>query len=147
MLFRSSESSLKLYFSSNSKTYEERFMAYSTEELASELRERINELSHTSCLSLLSTLEATFRIDYLQRNYTKTKDPLSRSLRVLFNQKENRASLESDILEIWKEHVSGAEASQLIKDLKGALKYRHWLAHGRYWQPRLGRPNYDYDSI
>ena len=27
-----------------------------------------------------------------------------------------------------------------------AFKYRHWLAHGRYWEPKLGRI-YDYYSL
>jgi hypothetical protein len=26
-----------------------------------------------------------------------------------------------------------------IGDFKGALNLRHWLAHGRYWNPKLGR--------
>jgi hypothetical protein len=27
-------------------------------------------------------------------------------------------------------------------DFKGALKLRNWLAHGRYWTPKLGRKSY-----
>ena len=32
-------------------------------------------------------------------------------------------------------------------DLKGAFKFRHWLAHGRYWDPNLGRKKYDFQSL
>lgn len=140
-----SENSLKLYFSSENSSYKERFSCYTTEEIASELSERINELNKTSSLSLLATLEAIFRIDYLQRNYKKKKDSLSRTFRTIYATKSTKASLVDDIFEAWKNNIEGA--SQLISDLKGAYKYRHWLAHGRYWQPKMGRRNYDYDSV
>ncbi|KAF3982003.1 MAG: hypothetical protein HFP81_00555 [Methylococcales symbiont of Hymedesmia sp. n. MRB-2018] len=140
-----SESSLKLYFSSENNDYEERFSGYSSGELANELRRRITELSHTSSLSLLATLEAIFRIDYLQRNYNRKKDSLSRTLREIYQEKSIRASLEDDILDAWKTNTHGT--SQIISDLKGAYKYRHWLAHGRYWEPKMGRQSYDYDSV
>jgi hypothetical protein len=26
-----------------------------------------------------------------------------------------------------------------VSDFRGALSFRHWLAHGRYWTPKLGR--------
>jgi len=49
-----------------------------------------------------------------------------------------------DILEGWKRYTSAS--SSLIGDLRGAFKFRHWLAHGRYWTPRFGR-KYDFDSV
>ncbi len=140
-----SESSLKLYFTHKWKDYEKRFDGYTAEDLISELRIRIDELNHTSSLSLLSAIEAAFRIDYLQRNYKKRKDPLSRDFRAIYRQKNLRASLEEDIFDTWKANANGA--SQIISDLKGAFKYRHWLAHGRYWEPKFGRPRYDYDTV
>ena len=76
-------------------------------------------------------------IQYLQRVYKRDKDPLSKSFRDLYREKENRARLDEDILELWKNHHP--ELKGVIGDFKGALKLRHWLAHGRYWLPRLGR--------
>ena len=140
-----SENSFKLYYRADNEDYEERFADYTVDELANELRARIDELSHTSSLSLLAALEAVFRIDYLQRCYKKKKDLLSRKFRYIYKKKSTRASLEDDILDTWKENTHGA--SQLINDLKGVYKYRHWLAHGRYWQPKMGRQNYDYSSV
>jgi hypothetical protein len=93
---------------------------------------------------LLSALEAAFRIDYLQRSYQRKKDKLSKTFRNLHQQKGSRASLEENILSVWKEHTS--VPANLIGDLRGVFKYRHWLAHGRYWTPKLGQ-KYDYDSI
>jgi hypothetical protein len=31
------------------------------------------------------------------------------------------------------------KAGVAVGDFRGALKLRHWLAHGRWWQPKLGR--------
>ena len=56
----------------------------------------------------------------------------------------NRASLEDEILEAWRDHADGAR--QVVSELRGAFKYRHWLAHGRYWVPKLGR-KFDYHGI
>lgn len=140
-----SESSLKLYFTHVGKDYEKRFTGYTTKDLISELRIRIDELNHTSSLSLLSAIEAAFRIDYLQRNYKKKKDPLSRVFRAIYKRKNTKASLEEDIFDTWRANTN--VASQIISNLKGAFKYRHWLAHGRYWEPKFGKTRYDYDTV
>jgi hypothetical protein len=34
----------------------------------------------------------------------------------------------------------------IIGELRGAFKFRHWLAHGRYWKPKFGR-RYDFNDI
>jgi hypothetical protein len=138
--------SLKSYFSSSNRDNKERFIGYTTEDLASELIARLDELNHTSSLSLLAALEAVFRIDYFQRSNKKKKDLLSKELRLLYKHKGARISLEEDILEAWKKNSRGSSSSRLIGELKGAYKYRHWLAHGRYWELRTGK-KYDYDSI
>jgi hypothetical protein len=40
----------------------------------------------------------------------------------------------------------GCLERKLIGDLRGAFNFRHWLAHGRYWEPKLGR-NYDFVTV
>jgi hypothetical protein len=136
--------SLRTYFS-NARIYADRFSTYTIDEIQKELGERLHELNLTSSLSLLAALEAVFRIDYLQRNYKRKKDALSAACRDIYKEKEIKASLEDDILNAWRSNTEGA--NQLISDLKGAFKYRHWLAHGRYWKPKMGRPSYDYETI
>jgi hypothetical protein len=89
-------------------------------------------------------VEAAFRIDYLQRCYQREKDGISRAFRSLHKRRRARAHLEEEILEIWKQHTTGA--ATLISDLRAAFNFRHWLAHGRYWEPKFGR-KYDYVSI
>lgn len=143
--YSDTETSLRLYFSKENPKFEQRFSGYTVEELASELNDRIDELGRTASLSLLATLEASFRMDYSHRCRKRKKDPLSRVLRDIYKAKGNKASLEEDILDAWKENTRGA--TKYIGDLKGAYKYRHWLAHGRYWTPKMGRADYDYTTI
>ena len=92
----------------------------------------------------MSALEALFRIDYLTRCYNKKKDPLSRKMRGISRKKGVRTSLENDILRLWKEVCP--EYKSFISEVITAFDYRNWLAHGRYWEPKLGR-NYDYNSL
>lgn len=140
------ENALRAYYGidDNSKFLPAKFISYSAKEVSTEFHARIDELERTSSLTLLSSLEAKLRIDYLKRCYQKAKDDLSKDFRTIYKQKSHRASLEEDILETWKKHYP--ENKLLISELLGALKYRHWLAHGRYWTPKFGR-KYDYSYI
>ena len=135
----------KKYFKPQTGEYPERFSGYSAAELTFELKERLSELNHTSSLSILSAIEAAFRIDYLQRCYRKKKDPVSRAFREIYKEKLSKASFERDILYVWKQETNAP--NEIMGQLKGALKYRHWLAHGRYWEPKMGRDKYDFQSI
>lgn len=121
-----------------------RFIGLSMAELEKELNERLNELDKNVSLSLLSAIEASLRIDYLNRVYQREKDDLSRAFREIHKNKANKASLEEDILSSWKKYHP--EYKSIFSDIMGALKHRHWLAHGRYWIPKLGR-QYDFYSI
>ncbi|MEY4767983.1 MAG: hypothetical protein RL637_622 [Pseudomonadota bacterium] len=145
LYYKDCESSLRLYFSSSSPSFEQRFISYTFEEISVELDERISELGHSTSLSLLAALEAVFRIDYKERVEKRKKDCLSKALRMIHQTKELKASLEEDIFNAWLENTD--VKPKLIEDLKGAFKYRHWLAHGRYWTPKMGRPDYEYSEI
>ena len=138
------ESSLTLYFSVSSPSYLVRFAEYATSEVGEELGKRLGEVDLTSSLTVLASVEAAFRIDYLQRCYRRGKDPVSRALRDIYKEKQQNASLEDEILEAWINHSSGARS--IIGELRGAFRFRHWLAHGRYWTPKLGR-RYDFDDV
>ncbi len=136
-------SSLKLYFSADSPTYLLRFAGYAATEVTDELRERLDEVDLTSSLAALASVEAAFRIDYLQR-YRRGKDRVSRAFRNIYKAKQQWASLEDEIFAAWVDNSSVPRA--LIGELRGAFRFRHWLAHGRYWTPKLGR-RYDFDDV
>ena len=136
--------SMRQYFSPVSPVYSVRFAGYSLPEVTSALDASIEEHERAMSMSLLSAIEAAFRIDYLQRCYGRKRDQLSLALRQIHSNKGNKASLEDDILIAWRDCVEGTKA--VVSDLKGAFRYRHWLAHGRYWVPKLGR-KFDYHGI
>lgn len=137
-------SALRLYYSPDLAAGSSRFLGYHPKQLAEELNERLDEFDRVATLALLSAVEATFRTDFLMRCYTRKRDPLSRAFRGIHRKKGPRTSLEEDILEQWQNAQD--QFKHRLGDLKGALRYRHWLAHGRYWSPKLGQV-YDFETV
>ena len=126
-----SEKALRFFFSPNNPEYNSRFNGYTRDEIEEELRLRLEELDKSVSFSILSALEALFRVDYLTRCYSKKKDPLSRKMRNIYQIhqiKKSHVSLEKDILILWKEEYP--QYKSLISKIITAFKYRHWLAHG-----------------
>ncbi|WP_159950179.1 hypothetical protein [Rhizobium sp. 18065] len=138
------ENALRAYFSLTSDQISGRFLGYSKSDLTIELQERLYEIGLSSSMAVLAAVEASFRIDYLQRCQQRRKDPISRTFREIYALKQTHASLEEDIFGAWTDSFDGAKL--IIGELRGAFKFRHWLAHGRYWKPKLGR-RYDFDDI
>jgi hypothetical protein len=138
------ESSLTLYFSAGAPSYLLRFAGYAATEVIDELEERLDEADLTSSLTVLASVEAAFRIDYLQRCYRRGKDPVSRAFLKIYRSKKQQASLEDEIFGAWVDNSSGSHS--IIGELRGAFRFRHWLAHGRYWTPKLGR-RYDFNDV
>jgi len=132
------------YFNFTDKTIPERMWHEPLDKIK---RKRLYELEFTSSLSILAAIEAAFRIDYLQRCYQrKPKNELSKALQEIYKVKESkgfRSSFMDDILKTWKEKSSIAKHK--FGNLKGAWKFRNWIAHGRYWERNFNR--YDYFSI
>ena len=136
-------SSLRYYFTEAPSSFA-RFFDSTPQELAEELKHRIEETDLRSILVTLAALEASFRIDYQSRCREKLKDDLSRAFRAIYKEKEISVSLDQDIFEAWKAYFP--ESKGIIGDLRTAFRLRHWLAHGRYWEPRIGR-KFDFDSV
>ena len=142
--FEDVSSSLKLFFNPIAPNFEERFKGYQRSEVNTELQIRLAETDTASGFSLLASLEASFRTDFYLRISAKRKDLLSKAFFTLYQSKGLRVSLEEEVLEAWK--LYGNANKQLIGELRGAFKFRHWLAHGRYWTPKLGQ-RFDYNSL
>lgn len=136
-------SSLRYYFTEAPSSIA-RFFDSTPQELIEELKQRINETDLRSILVTLAALEASFRIDYEIRCSKRLKDPLSRAFRSMHKERKQHVSLDEHILEAWK--TQAPKSKKLISDLRTAFRLRHWLAHGRYGQLRLGRA-FDFDSI
>lgn len=136
--------SLRLYFSVASPTFTVRFLGYDQTKVAAELIERLDEIDLTSTMSILTALEAAFRIDYLRRVYTRRRDVLSRAFREVYQTRKEMPRLEDDIFKGWRDN--SCVPQRLISELRGAFKFRHWMAHGRFWTPKHGR-QYDFNYI
>lgn len=138
------EASLRLYFTTAHPSFAIRFAGYLSEEILAGLTIRLDETDLRSSLAVLTRVEAAFRIDYLQRCQKKKRDKLSIMLRDIYKERGPYARLEDDILAAWR--GTYPTVAQVVSELRGAFKFRHWLAHGSYWTPKLGR-KYDYQSI
>jgi hypothetical protein len=135
---------LRLFVTGVNPTFAARFIGKSPSAIDTELADRLNETDLRSSLAILVRIDAAFRIDYIQRSQKRKRDPLSRAFRALYARQGPSVRLEDDIFDTWqREHP---ESVQLIRELKGAFKFRHWLAHGSYLQPKLGR-KYDYQGV
>ena len=140
--FRDAENALIQYFASSSPAYSIRFISYTSQEVLDELAEKLEELEVVCSLSALSIMEASIRVDYLLRCRARKRDKLSKKLTLIYKERLNEVRLDEDILETWKN--VHPEYQSLIGDLRGILHYRHWVAHGRYWTPKLARRKYDF---
>lgn len=121
-----------------------RFLGFSSSEINDFLRSRIEETELRSSLAILAAMEAAIRVDYQLRVKQRSKDPLSREFRAIYKKRQERARFDEDLLEHWVRHHP--TLSNLIRELRAALHFRHWLAHGRYWRrPAHGR--FDYVSL
>jgi hypothetical protein len=141
------ESSLRLYFTEANPGFVARFADYAPAEVQEELANRIDETDLRSALAIMSRIEALFRIDYQHRSKEKLPDGVSiafRKLRKSYGAANWKVPLERKIFETWR--TVYPDTSRLIGELTGAFRFRHWLAHGRYFQPQLGR-KYDYQYL
>lgn len=97
------------------------------------------ELKHVTMLALLAATEAALRVDYIVRVMRKKRDAISKDFTKLYKRRKLDVRLDEHILDAWKRHSEQPATKSAIGEFKSALNLRHWLAHGRYWKPRLGR--------
>lgn len=141
---RDLEASLKFYFSGPPTASDDRFAGYTVAARRSELDRRLALADWSSSLLLLASVEAAFRVDYLQRSQRRGKDPVSRAFRKLHRSKGGRVSFEDEILQAWLVNEPASRA--IVGELRSVFKFRHWLAHGSFWEPKIGR-KYDFGTV
>jgi len=95
------------------------------------------ELKQQGVMLLTASLEATFQVDLQLRVARKLKDPVSRRLRRLHRaaERSDRRIEVEELLDAWKKETGNASA---LGQLRQVIGYRHWLAHGRYWEQKSG---------
>lgn len=139
---RDAELSLRLYFTPINPDFVVLFATDLPSDVAAKLTDRIDETDMRSALAIMARIEAAFRVDYLQRCERKKPDPVSIAFRALFRDQRRNVRLDEDIWEVWRGHHPSTRP--LIGQLRSVFKFRHWLAHGRYW--RVGR-KYDFQTL
>jgi hypothetical protein len=118
-----------------------RYVGKTREELEGDFAYQIAELAQVTMLGMLASTEAALRVDFIERVRNKKKDKVSHrfadaSKARFWNAFRPRAfqniRLEEDILDTWREYgPHPPEIKRAVEEFKGALKLRHWLAHGR----------------
>lgn len=137
--------SIKIKNSIISGNYDVRdfFLGKSIDEIESYFQELLVELEYLVSLDLIVAAEAILRKDFYKK-IEKVKsvgpevsDSISKEYFRIFKIKGHKVSLKEDILEVRKRIFPSHQKA--ISDFKGAIGFRDWLAHGRYWKPNLGR--------
>ncbi len=128
------EDAVCLYYSSENPSFSKRFASDTGDEVCTSHNMRLRD---ASAMTLLAAIEASCRVDDLQRNYGKKRDNPSRTFHPLYKKRHQRVSLLDDLLQAGFHHSDAIAA--LVGDIRAAFKYRNWLAHGRYWVPKPGR--------
>jgi hypothetical protein len=95
------------------------------------------ELDSVTSLLALAEAEAVLRVDYLTRVQRREKDAVSRIYRELYKEKGASVRLDEDILATWV--TQHGECKSVVSEFRAILNLRNWLAHGRYWPPKLGQ--------
>jgi hypothetical protein len=115
-----------------------RYLGRPGEELDEFFGEQRRRLDMIVMFELLATTEGVLRIDFQERVDRREKDPVSRRFRELAKKHPDKIQFEEHILETWKE--IDPRTKNAVGSFKGVLGIRHWLAHGRHWKLKLGRP-------
>ena len=122
-----------------------RYVGKTPDELDADFAFQTAELGLLTMLGMLACTEAALRVDFIERVSERKKDEVSRGFRDVFRERGKKIRLEEDILDVWRQQrivrIKGA-----VSAFKGVLNLRHWLAHGRYWKPKLGRVG-RYDAV
>lgn len=136
---RDAEASLRLYFTPVNPDFIVLFAGDRPSEVAKRLADRIHETDMRSALAILARIEAAFRLDYQWRRKEKKPDAVSITFR---KYRRTNVRLDEDIWEAWKVHHP--TTAPLISQLRSAFRFRHWLAHGRYW---TAGHKYDFQAL
>lgn len=120
----------------SARPHEARLVGLTPEEVSAYFDAQRNQLNLLTMFELLATTEAILRIDFNERVALKKKDRLSRRYRELDRSNGDNIRLAEDLLTAMKDAVT---EPKVVSDFLGVLNLRNWLAHGRYWHPKLGR--------
>jgi hypothetical protein len=123
----------------------ERYRDESLDDLREQFASARRHLQYAAMLHLLTTTEALLRLAFEDISKRKTKSVIFRRFRKIGRERGGKIRLEEDILNTWSEVYP--ETARSIREFKGVVPLRDWLAHGRYWNPKIGRPIYEVRDV
>lgn len=138
------KSSINLYFSRVNPEFDLIFIHQSEDEINSERNKQLYDIEVSYLLNLMSAIEAKFKIDYAIRCEQKKKDELSRTFREKYKNNGLKVKFDEDILKSWRPFVSD---TSIVNELFTIVKYRNWLAHGRFWLLKTNVERFDFDYV
>lgn len=137
---------LDLLYSEKNPNFKKDFFAKTEKEVDQIHNAHVKYINSMYILEIIACCESYFRYEYMHRCLCKLKDPLSKELRKLYKKKAEKAHFGDDLVKVWKDYLdcSNGEVNQFLE----VLRYRDWLAHGRYW-PLKGslQQKFNYQSI
>jgi len=106
-------------------------------ELREEFASARKQLGYAAKFLLLTSVEALLRLTFDQLSKRERKPAIAHRFRRIRRERGDKVRLEEDILNTWIEVYP--QTAQSIRVFKGVMPLRNWLAHGRYWNPKVGR--------
>ncbi|MFA6236509.1 MAG: hypothetical protein WC635_04200 [Bacteriovorax sp.] len=119
------------------------FLYMSSKEADLKLLEDKKELEIISSFQVISAAEGSLKYDFELKLRAPLKSALTKNFSNIYSNKSSSMryiDVDRDILEIWKLHYNSDDLTEYIGQFRTLLKFRHWVAHGRFWEPNtLGR--------
>lgn len=140
--------SVNIRFSQNlNSEFNLEFIGLTEKEISKLKDEILQEIHLTSTFNLLTHVESVLRCDFIIRCQQKKKDALSKRFRSVYkpNKKIYSYRLKEDILDPWLDYRPNC--GDILYYFTEALKFRHWMAHGRYWKYDSNWRKYNFDSV
>ena len=85
-----------------------------------------------------------FKLDFYYRCEKRLKDDLSKEFQQIYKDNPKRIRLKEDILSTWQKYNS---SNHILNEIYSILKYRHWIAHGRYFLLKVNTTKYDFNYL
>lgn len=120
-------------YSTSNLHYEEQFYGWTEKEIEDEAESVKRELSHVCSMCVMAYIESLFRIDSYVRTKHKYKGQLTDKIKAMLVTKKSIPLVRfEDLLDVWKQVY--CDETELFRKINSCFKFRHWIAHGRYWK-------------
>lgn len=108
-------------------------MRKNEKEIEDEAESVKKELSHVCSMCVMAYIESLFRIDSYVRTKHKYKGQLTDKIKAMLVTKKSIPLVRfEDLIDVRKQVY--CDEAELFRKINSCFKFRHWIAHGRYWK-------------